>query len=261
VSLKVTGPGGSDEEIKENYITVTTPPPAPKADFLGDPTSGDAPLTVNFTDQSSGSITEWSWDFGDGGISTAHNPSHTYLSAGTYTVSLTVIGPGGSGTETRTNYINVTSPPEIEVFFDSFESSADWTANWSQDSQNDWRRRTARKKDGKYAAEVDGRATDARLISKVINLQDKTNATITFWWFIESGLDTGEYLAFDVSSDGGPWDEKARLRGNVDAENRWHNISIDVTGINNNNLRIQFRGKMSSSSEDAYVDVVNVIAW
>ena len=261
VSLTVTGPGGSDGEIKENYITVTTPPPAPEAYFIGDPTSGDAPLIVNFTDQSSGNITEWSWDFGDGGISAAHNPSYTYLSAGTYTVSLTVTGPGGSNTETKSDYINVTSPPEIEVFFDSFESSADWTANWSQDSQNDWRRRTARRKEGRYAAEVDGRAMDARLISKVIDLQDKTNATITFWWFIESGLDTGEYLAFDVSADGGPWDEKARLRGNVDAENRWHNVSINITGINNNNLSIRFRGKMSSSREDAYIDVVKVIAW
>ncbi|NIQ09984.1 MAG: PKD domain-containing protein, partial [Gammaproteobacteria bacterium] len=41
----------------------------PTADFAASPTSGTAPLTVNFTDLSSGSPTSWSWDFGDGGTS------------------------------------------------------------------------------------------------------------------------------------------------------------------------------------------------
>lgn len=96
------------------------------------------------------------------------------------------------------------------------------------------------------------------MVSKLIGLQGKTNATITFWWFIETGLDNGEYLAFDVSTDGGAWLEKATLRGNVNPENTWHKVSIDLTGINN--LRIRFRGTMSSSREDAYVDVVKVVA-
>jgi len=260
VKLTVTGPGGSDNLSRSDYITVTTPPPAPEASFEGSPTSGDAPLTVQFTDQSTGAITSWSWDFGDNGSSTQQNPSHEYLSDGSYTVKLTVTGPGGSDTKTETDYINVTSPAQIEVFSDSFESSADWTANWSQDSQNDWRRRTARKKEGNYAAEVDGRATDAQLISRNINLQGKTNATITFWWYIESGLDTGEYLAFDVSTDGGTnWTQMAKLSGNVDPENTWRDVETNLTGISN--LRIRFRGKMSSSREDAYVDVVKVVAW
>ena len=151
------------------------------------------------------------------------------------------------------------APSDVQVFSDSFESSSAWSANWSQDAQNDWRRRTARSYDARYSVEVDGRATDAQLISRDINLQGKTNATITFWWYIESGLDTGECLAFDVSTDDGGWTEKARLRGNVDPENTWHNVSIDVAAINN--LRIRFRGTMSSSREDAYVDVVKVIAW
>jgi PKD repeat protein len=262
VSLTATGLGGSDTETKTNYITVSEMPSPPVAGFSGSPTSGDAPLTVQFTDESTGTITSWSWDFGDGGSSAQQNPSHEYQSAGSYEVGLTVTGPGGSNTKTETDYINVTSPAqiEVEVFSDSFESSADWSANWSQDSQNDWRRRTARSYDGNYAVEVDGRATDAQLISRNINLQGKTNATITFWWYIESGLDTGEYLAFDVSTDGGAWVEMATLRGNVDTENQWHNVIItDVTAVSN--LRIRFRGNMSSSREDAYVDVVKVVAW
>ena len=74
--------------------SIPGPPPAPVANFSGSPTSGTEPLTVNFTDLSTGSITSWAWTFGDGGTSTAQNPSHTYTSAGTYTVALTVTGPG-----------------------------------------------------------------------------------------------------------------------------------------------------------------------
>jgi PKD repeat protein len=57
VTLTVTGPGGPDQEVKVDYIRVDEPPPV--ADFVGDPTSGDKPLLVNFTDQSSGAITGW----------------------------------------------------------------------------------------------------------------------------------------------------------------------------------------------------------
>lgn len=46
-------------------------------------------LQVDFIDQSSGTITDWEWDFGDGNFSTAQNPSHTYAAPGQYTVCLT----------------------------------------------------------------------------------------------------------------------------------------------------------------------------
>lgn len=77
----------------------------PKAQFNASPTSGTVPLTVQFTEQSAGEITEWVWDFGDGSTSTEQNPSHTYTTGGKYTVSLEVIGPSGSDTETKTDYI------------------------------------------------------------------------------------------------------------------------------------------------------------
>ncbi|HXH12490.1 MAG TPA: LamG-like jellyroll fold domain-containing protein [Alphaproteobacteria bacterium] len=105
VSLTVTGPGGADTETKAAYVTVNMPPPV--AAFSGTPTSGAAPLPVAFRDGSSGSITAWSWDFGDGATSTAQNPSHTYAAPGSYTVSLTVTGPGGSDSEVKAHYITV----------------------------------------------------------------------------------------------------------------------------------------------------------
>ena len=62
---------------------------------------------MSFTDSSTNTPTSWSWTFGDGGSSTAQNPSHTYTAGGTYTVSLTATNAGGSDGETKTGYITV----------------------------------------------------------------------------------------------------------------------------------------------------------
>jgi PKD repeat protein len=78
-------------------------------DFVGYPTIGAVPLTVNFTDLSIGA-TSWSWNFGDGGTSTLKNPTHTYNAVGVYTVSLTVSNASGSDIITKADYITVTPP-------------------------------------------------------------------------------------------------------------------------------------------------------
>jgi len=113
VTLAVSGPGGSDEKVKPNYITVYEPV---AANFSAMPTSGDRPLAVTFTNQSTGDFTTSLWDFGDGVTSTLPSPAHTYTAAGVYTVSLTVSGPGGTDTLTRTNYIRVNEPPPVADF-------------------------------------------------------------------------------------------------------------------------------------------------
>ncbi len=114
VSLTVTGPGGSNTQTRSNYVTVTTA--APVAQFTGSPVSGTFPLTVNFSNTSTGSITSYAWTFGDGGTSTLAAPSHSYAAAGVYTVSLTVTGPGGSNTQTRSNYVTVTTAAPVAQF-------------------------------------------------------------------------------------------------------------------------------------------------
>ena len=92
---------------------------APVPDFSGTPTSGVNPLEVSFTDLSQstgGGITDWLWDFGDGGSSALQNPAHSYNSDGNYTVSLTVTNINGSATETKTNYISVADLPPTADF-------------------------------------------------------------------------------------------------------------------------------------------------
>jgi serine protease len=71
-------------------------------------------LTCDFTDTSTdsdGSIASRSWSFGDGGTSTAQNPSHTYAAANAYEVSLAVTDDDGS-TATTTKSVAVTEPSE-----------------------------------------------------------------------------------------------------------------------------------------------------
>jgi PKD repeat protein len=82
---------------------------APTAAFSGSPTSGAAPLTVQFTDASTGEPTSWEWDFQNDGTvdSTQRSPSFTYASPGTYSVELTVGNGSGSDTLTKANYITV----------------------------------------------------------------------------------------------------------------------------------------------------------
>ena len=97
VTLTVTGDGSTNTLTKPDYITVYAPP---KANFSAVPRSGDAPLQVDFVNESTGVITSWLWHFGDGATSTAESPDHTYNSLRTYTAKLTAYGPGGSRSKT-----------------------------------------------------------------------------------------------------------------------------------------------------------------
>ncbi len=87
----------------------------PVAGFSAKPQRGRAPLTVRFTDSSSGDITSRQWDFGDNQTSSKRNPTHTYLNPGIYTVSLNVSGPGGSSAKIRPAYITADAQPSVRV--------------------------------------------------------------------------------------------------------------------------------------------------
>ena len=99
-----TSTSGYSGEVNK-VVGATTP----VANFTATPTSGTAPVNVSFTDTSTGSVTAWSWNFGNGSTSTSNKPSTTYSTPGTYAVSLTVTGSGGSNTATKSGYIVVSA--------------------------------------------------------------------------------------------------------------------------------------------------------
>ena len=84
-------------------------PVAPVANFNAAPTSGTGSLTVQFTDTSTNTPTQWAWDFQNNGSidSNAQNPTFTYSTPGTYTVKLTASNGGGPDDEIKTNLITV----------------------------------------------------------------------------------------------------------------------------------------------------------
>jgi len=90
------------------------------ASFTTSVDSGPAPLTVTFTDTSIGDPTLYLWNFGDGSTSTSASPSHTFTSAGIYTVSLTVADDVTSSTTEKmivvTAYIDLAIYPPIASF-------------------------------------------------------------------------------------------------------------------------------------------------
>jgi len=113
VSLTVKNAAGRNTVTKKYYINVVT---KPVAAFSAKPTSGKAPLTVRFTDKSTGVPTAWKWSFGDGTTSTKQNPIHKYLQEGNYKVTLTVTNTAGSNTTTKKNYIKIATNTRPEIY-------------------------------------------------------------------------------------------------------------------------------------------------
>ena len=95
----------------------------PDAAFSSSLTSGYAPLTVKFTDKSTGSPISRKWSFGDNTYSTVKNPVHTYSKTGKYTVSLTVKNAAGSNTATKSSFIIVNVPKTPIAAFSAFPTS------------------------------------------------------------------------------------------------------------------------------------------
>ena len=110
VTLVVKNANGTHGVTKTNYIRVNA---SPGVGFMANITTACVPATIQFTDQSndaSGSIVSWEWDFGDGTKSTAQNPQKVYNTTGYYSVSLTVTSSTGcksSGSKNR--YIRMVS--------------------------------------------------------------------------------------------------------------------------------------------------------
>jgi PKD repeat protein len=109
VSLNVTNATGYSVETKYSYITLYPL----SVNFIGTPTSGSSPLTVDFSDLTSNGVpTAWSWNFGDGNYSSLQNPTHTYYGNGnTFTVTLNASNDYSWGISNKIDYITLKFVP------------------------------------------------------------------------------------------------------------------------------------------------------
>jgi PKD repeat protein len=107
-------------KVESDYskeLSVYIPAAVPVVDFGASPASGTAPLNVVFTNSTTGLVTSWAWDFGDGTTSTAQNPTHVYSTPGSYKAVLTATGPGGAASKTAATAISVVAPAAPVVNF------------------------------------------------------------------------------------------------------------------------------------------------
>lgn len=117
---------------------------APVAAFIGTPTSGYVPLTVQFTDQSTNIPTSWKWEYRKGTgswiqFSTIKNPSYTFTATGTYSIRLTATNAGGSNSEIKTSYITVVTavqPPVARFSQDKYYGRSPLTVHFTDHSLN-----------------------------------------------------------------------------------------------------------------------------
>ncbi|MEP6988384.1 MAG: PKD domain-containing protein, partial [Chloroflexota bacterium] len=143
-TLTVSGTGGSNASAPQ-AITVNAPAVAPVASFTMDTNSGNAPLTVNFTSTSTGDFNTVVWSFTDANnnpVGTANTPttSFTFPTAGTYNVTLTVDGLGGSNTSAPQT-ITVSSAkiaPIASFTMDTNTGNAPLTVNFTSTSTGDF---------------------------------------------------------------------------------------------------------------------------
>ncbi len=116
VSLKVSNSAGSDTATYTGMIKVTGAPAKPVANFTASPATGTVPLSTQFTSTSTGTVSSYVWNFGNGFQSSQGSTiKETYTKAGTYTATLTVSNSAGSSSKSMTITANNPPPPVISL--------------------------------------------------------------------------------------------------------------------------------------------------
>jgi len=259
VSLTVSNANGNDTFTRNGYISVGTPP-APTADFSANPTSGEFPLVVAFTDQSAGAPTSWSWTFGDGGTATSANPSHTYTAAGTYDVTLTVTNAYGNDSLTRNGYITVTEPG---------------TSTWQTITYDDFEGGFGNYTDGGGDCFLYTSGTYARQGSNAAGIQDNSGVASSF--FHTNGYDVSDFTELEVEFwfyaysmdnsnedfwlqyyDGSTWQTIATWARTLDFENNtFYNKVVSIPKSLYSypaNAQLRFMCDASGNADDIYID-------
>ena len=138
VVLTVRDGSGNASQASATISVAAQPLPPLQPAFTFSPANPAAGDTIGFTDQSTGGVTSWLWNFGDGGVSSAQNPTHAYANAGTYSVALTVFRNAQSSVATTTIAVGSRSPV-VPPPSAAFQSLVPVTAQTNGASGSVWR--------------------------------------------------------------------------------------------------------------------------
>ena len=225
----------------------------PRAIFGGSPISGAEPLTVNFTDHSGGQPTSWAWDFGDGANATAQNPTHQYVTAGYYPVSLTAANGLGQNTKIKTQYITVRPAGTPNTLFtDGFETAL----SWATVGNVTWYTGSPRR--GTYSVQLKKTGS----VQKTISASGYRFITVSFYMGAYS-LETEESFQA-LWYDGSVWTViKAISDGDAGENNQlnYYQFQMPATADNNGSFGLWFKLNGNATNDYGYVDDVMVTGF
>ena len=226
------GYNGNAREINDNgqivgssdyhaVLWTITAPTIPVANFSSSPASGYAPLTVKFTDQSTGSPSSWNWDFGDGTTSTDQNTTHTYSTAGNYTVTLTV--SNAAGNSTITGIINVTTPEGYEDIVSEIKVSD----NRLREAAPDTVYKTSTFIDVGGMSNTRYRDVVQFDLSKYNSNSQITNATLSLYWYYPAGKKRPNDTVIEIYRPAYAWNSSYVSWNKRDKGVAWKNAGGD----------------------------------
>ena len=258
-----------------NGFTSTAPL---NAAFSVNKTSGVFPLTISFSDRSKGNVSGWSWNFGDGNTSTEQSPSHTFASAGKYTVSLQVTDGSSNDNEAKTDLVWATAVQDT-LYEEGFESTpygrVDFMGrnsySWSIYNQNSdadafsWWYYTAGygAVDGSHWMAGLGMAgagdADDWLVSPELHLRPGTDNILSFYTNMNAGSETYDVL---LSPNGGlDLEDFTVTLANIVDENTgaWTQQTYDLSAYAGSKVRLGIHVK-TTTQQYAFWDGITVTA-
>jgi len=259
VTETVTDSGSGASSSKTSSVTVSASGGTPVANF----TYTISGLTVSFTDTSTdsgGSIGRHSWNFGDGTTSTAADPSHTYASGGTYSVSETVTDSVSNASSTKTASITVSAGTSTQLIVNGgFEtgSAAPWILTAGVlCSDSTCAGETAHS--GSWFAWLDGYGfthTDTAT-QKVSIPAGKTSATLAFYLHIDTqevGTTPYDTLRVQVLNSSGSVLATLATYSNANAASGYALHSLNMNAWIGQTVQIRFIGREDASLATSFV--------
>ncbi|WP_430390994.1 protease pro-enzyme activation domain-containing protein [Dyella sp. 20L07] len=238
----------------------------PTANF-GYTTSG---LTATFTDSSTdsgGTISTHAWTFGDGGTSTSTSPSHTYTTAGTYTVSETVTDSVSGKTSSKSSSVTVTASTPTQLLGNpGFETGT--ASPWSMSSgvlcsNSSCSGETAHS--GSWFAWLDGYgSTHTDTVSQKVAIPSgKSTATLSFYLHIDTDETTtskaNDKLTVQVLNSSGTVLSTLATYSNLNANSGYSQFSFNLGAYIGQTVTLKFTGTENSSLQTSFViDDVNL---